>query len=693
MMKNLNDIKFYIQNEPHDFGSAGKRKKAVNDHFADTISFQTRHGEDDFLQFDGFTNPILDRRKRALLNYLERPDEELQDLGIKGYEDLFLSFEAGLNLTYEVLDEERHFIYGAAIWILDELKRNGTIWKAFRYLPEEETLLYDEICPPWDINDTEYDFDLILSVVYVLMKRNDDKLFVFADERTAARPENFDSLPKSKNRRNFEGLMSLLDETRVQEACRHYEKAHEELLKRYMASAKIFLDRERNLRDQLGRSKSVSLLSPDLSGSVGNIVDKIEELSDNRNAYERFRTDFPDLMIMDEQEIRERTGKRKIARILSGYTVDDPFELCFALFALIDQGSDIPWLFGSSGAVINAVGALLPWYYAESDDDDYFDEDDEEPEKEAVPEEYRRKEAGVPEPVDFYHTGHSFKGKKWNLAQILFEITNGLPLRGTHPFEEYRDELLENGMEESLVTYIISLAETIDSATYKKQADNLRGESAVWKILEGINHREAPEDAAEDEEDEILPDEEVGTDGTDAEDESDDREETIRRLKQENKNLRKVLSENNAAFTKRIGKAELELKALRLEHRELSDLRTILFNKENEAEEPDRPKTDKAVSFPYTPVKQTVVFGGHDSFLKAIKPMLPEVRFVDTANLSFDTMILRNTDIIWIQNNCISHSQYWRAIGYARQHGIQVRYFAYASAEKCAEQLALEDRK
>ena len=53
MMKNLNDIKFYIQSEPHDFGSAGKRKKAVNDHFADTISFQTRHGEDDFLQFDG----------------------------------------------------------------------------------------------------------------------------------------------------------------------------------------------------------------------------------------------------------------------------------------------------------------------------------------------------------------------------------------------------------------------------------------------------------------------------------------------------------------------------------------------------------------------------------------------------------------------------------------------------------------
>ena len=88
-----------------------------------------------------------------------------------------------------------------------------------------------------------------------------------------------------------------------------------------------------------------------------------------------------------------------------------------------------------------------------------------------------------------------------------------------------------------------------------------------------------------------------------------------------------------------------------------------------------------------------MIFGGHDTFLKAIRPMLPNVRFVDTAIYSFSPEIVKNADVVWIQNNCISHSQYWNIVKVARQHSIQVRYFAYASAEKCAEQLVTEDQK
>ncbi len=129
---------------------------------------------------------------------------------------------------------------------------------------------------------------------------------------------------------------------------------------------------------------------------------------------------------------------------------------------------------------------------------------------------------------------------------------------------------------------------------------------------------------------------------------------------------------------------ERELRVLRMEHRELADLRTLVFNQE--LNQPERPeKNGKQYSYPYETRKRTVIFGGHDSFLKAIKPMLPTVRFVDAGNQTFDPDIVRNADVVWVQNNCIGHSQYWNIARNCRQAGVQMRYFGFASAEKCAE--------
>ena len=134
-----------------------------------------------------------------------------------------------------------------------------------------------------------------------------------------------------------------------------------------------------------------------------------------------------------------------------------------------------------------------------------------------------------------------------------------------------------------------------------------------------------------------------------------------------------------------------ELKKLRQEHRELADLRDLVFNSANEESVDIQDR--KQIDFPYSPKKRTVVFGGHESWLKAIRPMLPGVKFVDVANYGFNPEIVRNSDVVWIQNNCISHSQYGSIVRITRQYGIQLRYFAYAGAEKCAEQLAEWDEK
>jgi hypothetical protein len=46
---------------------------------------------------------------------------------------------------------------------------------------------------------------------------------------------------------------------------------------------------------------------------------------------------------------------------------------------------------------------------------------------------------------------------------------------------------------------------------------------------------------------------------------------------------------------------------------------------------------------------------------------------------------------VWIQSNAISHRQYYAIIDEVRKIGVPVRYFLYASARKCAEQVVLDE--
>ena len=73
--------------------------------------------------------------------------------------------------------------------------------------------------------------------------------------------------------------------------------------------------------------------------------------------------------------------------------------------------------------------------------------------------------------------------------------------------------------------------------------------------------------------------------------------------------------------------------------------------------------------------------------------LLPGVKYVDVGNLNFNPDVIRYADVVWIQRNCISHPQYWSVVKNCKLAGVQMRYFSYASAEKCAEQLVEWDRK
>ena len=103
-------------------------------------------------------------------------------------------------------------------------------------------------------------------------------------------------------------------------------------------------------------------------------------------------------------------------------------------------------------------------------------------------------------------------------------------------------------------------------------------------------------------------------------------------------------------------------------------------------------KKAKDKAYPYHTKKRTVIFGGHRTFLRELRKMLPGLKYVNISNYGFNVDIIRNAEVVWVQTNCISHTQYARILKAVRTHNIQLRYFSYASARKCAEQIVKVDR-
>lgn len=126
-------------------------------------------------------------------------------------------------------------------------------------------------------------------------------------------------------------------------------------------------------------------------------------------------------------------------------------------------------------------------------------------------------------------------------------------------------------------------------------------------------------------------------------------------------------------------------------NKELTELRSMIRERKeftsnsNQADKPNEP-----IVFPYEAKHRFVVFGGHATWSKAIKPLLKNVRFID-AYAKPNTSLILHADAVWLQSNAIGHSSYYKIMNLVREHGVPLRYFEAASAEKCAEQLAQYD--
>ena len=601
-----------------------------------------------FKKKDAYVINYMQKRRETHKKYIEQYSKKYAEYRLWSPEVSFMKLEYAPPADYIELDDDYEFTLAAALWLLDELYTQDRIDEACEYLPEasesyDSTLLYNFYHPC-------YSNSLINSVTQLI---------------------NY-----TKYSSQFKSVVDLLEPGRIEKAIESLDELQEKAIDAYMRAEEYYDRKKYRIAEELNNLKADNaLLVRDKKEKESRRNQLAGELKDNDAEQNEFRRSFETFFGCHDEKVMK---SRKLAKMMEA-DIKDPYEICFALAYRLSQEDAATWLETSLCAALRAACRMLPWYeYLDGDYDDAF--------AHAINGGWlnqKQPEGGL----DIYH---QFEKDGLNPAQRIYRMSRGIVPHRIHPFETQRQQMHADKVKGAdlittwadLLFMSINQYDTMDPAP---EDEYLWDDDDAWYTNDDEEKEEPVCINGIHEAGEPYP--------NDHEKETGKLEELRRKLaevKKQNKTLRTAMSESKRAYKAALESTEKELADLRMEHRELADLRELVFNREHETEDGNA-ATEPDIEFPYVPRQRTVVFGGHDTFLKEFRKRLPDTPCVSTKIYSFDTNIIRNADVVWIQNNCISHSQYWYVIRTAKKCGVQVRYFSYVSAEKCAIQLAAED--
>ena len=694
----------------------------IKEQFAQALSIIHKTESTDYINNTDMDAVRMKRRQKAACSYIEKLQELVTEQLPWMDKDHMIREWGFLNSlpveTYDSQEFNLNLITAAAIWMLDHIKQGGHIHLAKSLLPPDDGQMDDVNMPT--LYDPVHDDSVIRSMVYAISERNRDCTFsgqkarkqaeednhVLADIFTANRLHHQD-VP---SRARFEALLELIPKADIDQAVSRFEEKLKEAILRYYRFRAVYLKKERELdekRDRLddrfeaqigsfaGREripKSIAEVSDFMkrpTSAFGNAV-----LSNPKDALEYLFYEMDTLDRESEKLLRKVTSAATIsskiadcpyallehqygpegATILYEFSVDDPYEMCFALLYLFDTDSELPWLYYPGTVVSGYAGRMLPW--AEED----YDELEDSHWAEYYGPDYQRPpsaENGLELP-DLYRMDYHYRSSdatlqwKYNLAQLLYQQTGGIMPRNMHRYDDTTRVLKRHGVTGKKLQTQMLLCMSLLGEGFTQTAGEGLGIDWDW-------------------------DDEPSTqnDGLEADDaaasaEADSR---IAELQAEIKRMKTLAANAEQDLRNQRKEYDALLRRFQSDHRELAELREILFSQENETEAKLEPEAEE-IELPYTLVHSTVIFGGHDTWAKAIRPKLQgSVRFVDRNNMKPDADLIRHADMVWIQPNCISHAVYYKIISVARTYNKPFHYFKFASAEKCARQLAAEDQR
>lgn len=686
-------------------------------------SFQTYRRAIRKHQHESFTPNMLDltdamvkRRQKAILNQLEtvfnriaQPEQDRDRLRVE-----WIRLNQALQ-TYSRLNSDYHILFAASIWILDQILPQNNWREMLTLLPHQVDAIDDLYVE--DIRDANYDFDLIASVEYVLQNRNPQE----KDDCGNLRTLTGDLLAKGKrgtgpDRENYEKLIALIPQESIQQAVDRFRETFWQWTQRYFEAVQPYLDaiaqaeeaqllalhrlseqretynaafdqRLRQLEKRRppfalpSQPKAMTLPLPEPGGhldllgdlpgigadpSVRDILTLQEQFEHALKAVEQaeIRTDklrselrsYSNALVLQAPSLMESLSDPPPQ--LPPTEFENPYELCFALLWLLEADDDLPWLYGPGCGLMTEVGDALPWAlwkYDELDDPVWAGFQPLETERSvSLPNLYRR---------SYRDTGD--EQTPASIAQIIYRETGLILPRNLHLYDYYAKELEASGLGAQESAYLVLLMSALVSRERQVPALNLRLNPEL--LLEPQKDRQ--------EDTEASPAEEAD----------------VQALKAELKGLKAALYDAEQETRKAKRAFEETRTLMEREHRELADLREYVFRQEEEAEDRETEEALSGPDWPYEVRRDTVIFGGHATWSKGIRSILTgNVRFVEK-DLLFDTKLVKRAEVVWIQPNALSHPMYWRVVDTARTCKKPVRYFAYASWAKCAQQVREED--
>ena len=342
----------------------------------------------------------------------------------------------------------------------------------------------------------------------------------------------------------------------------------------------------------------------------------------------------------------------QVESLIDPILIPDPYMICFASVVLLTEGNAYAWSYGPAIAALIRAAILLPWRI-----------------------QWRQQLEGHSLSINAkppltqcdrdnrYEIIMMSSGNVYSYPQLIYACTCCVPPRDLHALDSTRQAL--DGMDG--IEEVMSVAEVMHLMRDRSTTVDI-GEGDAIETTEGADSSDGTEDID-------RVDAEHSADGADSVDPAELANQ-VTGLKSELRQLKVLLHEADVA---RRHDSEL-IQSLRAEmdrnRGELKDLRELVFSGEIELSAPA-----EEIKFPYVCKSNIVVFGGHESWLKEIKPLLPNVRFMGTDR----TTMIRYADLVVFQTNRIGHSLYNSVMDICRRHGIPVRYLSNASAVKCAK--------
>lgn len=601
--------------------------------------------------------------------------------------------------TLESVDVSNYLLLAASVWLLDHIKNaqalidilSGVDWT----MDPDRPYIYD----------LRFGEDMIDAVTFVLRHRTDsDHYMLDVNPGRGPTADAFDRLlalvPPEDLRRAVAHLRALFwssvdqfydIECALAERCMKGVEKYDALVDRYNDNLERFLALVEKRESELAARKKPNnvLTKPAIQLPQPPVLSPIQPLGLDPfppgSPFASFAPDFDDAMRRSEtlcqmigsiekqhEAITDAFGDMLVTGLdfgLSGLmgtdryltegippvtppAMADPYEICAALLLLCSEEAycalyadipgaspqkdlDLPWLQGAMMGMLADVHRCLPWGAG-----DYAEDE-----------------------IPFSPPSKPIAHTDWNaptledrqsLAQVVYLATGVILPRTMNDFDNLKSYLWKLGIRGKATASMVEF----------------------MSILEAVQFREElPADP--------LPD-----------DPAEEHAEDIDALKTQVKALQERLKKATDAVhvqDRRARKAEADLAAEReraeADRKELAGLREVIFTADH------RDDDHISVTLPYEVQGRTLIFGGHDMWQKPMKDFLTgHVRFIDRDMVAFDTDVIRNTEAVWIQTNAISHKMYYRIMDAARKWKIPVKYFLYASARKCAEQIALDER-